>query len=49
MGMSSTDWELAALKEEAFEVYYGKDEDVATFLENIKPSQPASGENPSKE
>ena len=34
MGMSNEDWEHAALKKE-FTVYYGKDEDIAQFLENI--------------
>ncbi len=33
LGMSNTDWELAALSKVSFEVYYGKDEDIATLLE----------------
>ncbi len=43
MSMSNQDWELAALKKEAFEVYYGNDDDIATLLEksahpNLIPS-----------
>ncbi len=40
MGMSNQDWELAALKKESFEVYYGKEDDIATFLESIAHSNP---------
>lgn len=32
MGMSNEDWELAALNKEAFEVLYGRDEDIDTLL-----------------
>jgi formate hydrogenlyase subunit 6/NADH:ubiquinone oxidoreductase subunit I len=32
LGMSDKKWELAALKKEAFTVYYGRDEDVQAFL-----------------
>lgn len=32
MGMSNEDWELAALNKEAFEVLYGRDEDIETLL-----------------
>ena len=34
MGMSHEDWEHAVLKKD-FTVYYGQDEDVAQFLENL--------------
>jgi len=34
MGMSNEDWEHAVLKKD-FMVYYGKDEDVAQFLESL--------------
>ncbi len=45
MGMSSEDWELAALKKESFEVYYGNDEDVHTFLASLAgPAAPPPGE-----
>jgi formate hydrogenlyase subunit 6/NADH:ubiquinone oxidoreductase subunit I len=33
IGMSNKDWELAALNKQSFEVYYGKDEDIAALLE----------------
>ena len=33
--MSNELWELASVKKEPFEVYYGKDEDVAFLLEKI--------------
>lgn len=39
MGMTNDDWEHAALKKE-FTVYYGKDEDIAQFMEN--DSKPAA-------
>jgi len=32
LGMSSEQWELASLKKEPFTVYYGRDEDIQTFL-----------------
>jgi len=49
MSMSNEDWELAALKKEDFEVYYGRETDVATLLEKL--SQPAAlpGTPPAKE
>jgi len=49
MSMSNEDWELAALKKEDFEVYYGSETDVATLLEKL--SQPAAlpGTPPAKE
>ena len=34
--MSDEQWELASLTKEPFTVYYGRDEDVAGFLEQIK-------------
>jgi formate hydrogenlyase subunit 6/NADH:ubiquinone oxidoreductase subunit I len=33
VGMSSEEWELAALNKEPFTVYYGRDEDVRSLLE----------------
>ncbi|MFN8595909.1 MAG: hypothetical protein U0559_06975 [Anaerolineae bacterium] len=45
LGMSNTDWELAALTKEPFDVYYGKDEDVnvvlAKFAANKASETPA--------
>jgi formate hydrogenlyase subunit 6/NADH:ubiquinone oxidoreductase subunit I len=35
LDMSSEEWELAALNKEAFEVFYGKDEDLAAFMERF--------------
>ena len=35
LGMSSTDWENAALNKKEFVVYYGKDEDIAQFLAGV--------------
>ena len=46
MSMSNDDWELAALKKEAFEVFYGNDADVTTFLEKLSASKPVSGDQP---
>ncbi len=40
MGMNNDQWELAALKREAFEVYYGKDEDIAAFLASTAQPKP---------
>jgi len=34
MGMTNEQWEMAALNKQAFEVHYGKEEDIDTFLEN---------------
>jgi NAD(P)H-quinone oxidoreductase subunit I len=39
--MSEDQWELASVKREPFEVYYGKEEDVKTLLESA--AQPATG------
>ena len=36
IGMSNQDWEHAAL-DKKFMVYYGRDEDIATYLENSAP------------
>lgn len=49
MGMSNQDWELAALEKKDFEVYYGSEQDVATFLESLAHPAPVPGENPAKE
>ena len=47
LGMSNREWELAALKREAFVVNYGNEADVATLLANAgKPGAPASGAAP---
>jgi len=32
LNMSNEDWELASINKEAFEVYYGKEEDIAALL-----------------
>ena len=39
IGMSSEQWELAALTKQPFTIYYGRDEDVNSFLEklNVRP------------
>ena len=37
LNLSSTEWELAALRKEPFTVYYGKEEDIETLL--AKPAQ----------
>ncbi len=39
LDMSDEQWELAALKKDAFTVYYGRDEDVQAFMEKIKKSE----------
>ncbi len=39
LGMSSTDWELAALTKEPFDVYYGKDDDVSAIVAKLTASQ----------
>ena len=36
LGMSSTDWELAALTKEPFTIYYGENEHVQAFLECLE-------------
>lgn len=33
LGMSNEDWEMAATQKQPFEVYYGKEEDIALFME----------------
>jgi len=44
IAMSNQDWEHAAL-EKKFMVYYGKDQDIAKYLENIaKPAVEATGD-----
>jgi formate hydrogenlyase subunit 6/NADH:ubiquinone oxidoreductase subunit I len=40
--MSSTVWELAALKQEAFKVYYGRYDDIRKLLEPDLADNPAS-------
>lgn len=40
MGMSNEDWELAALNKEAFEVFYGRDEDIACLMEKFAHPEP---------
>jgi len=37
IGMSNRDWEHAALKKD-FMVYYGRDEDIARYLESLAPA-----------
>lgn len=46
MGMSNEDWELASTQKQPFEVYYGKDEDIALFMEQA--AKPGT-EEPCKE
>lgn len=41
IGMSNQDWEHAALNKD-FMVYYGRDEDIACYLESLAPA-PAEG------
>jgi len=44
IGMSNKEWEHAAL-DKNFMVYYGKDQDIAKYLENItKPAPAATGD-----
>ncbi|MEW6400579.1 MAG: 4Fe-4S binding protein [Chloroflexota bacterium] len=45
LGMTDSDWELAALNKELFTVEYGKEEDVAALLERVTPAkaEPAQG------
>jgi formate hydrogenlyase subunit 6/NADH:ubiquinone oxidoreductase subunit I len=38
--MSNKDWERAALKREPFTVMYGRDEDLAKFLERTRATAP---------
>ncbi len=42
LGMSNTEWEMASSSKEAFEVYYGREEDIATLLE--RAARPGSDE-----
>jgi NAD(P)H-quinone oxidoreductase subunit I/formate hydrogenlyase subunit 6 len=42
MSMSSTDWELAAVKKQDFEVYYGNDADVDEFLAKLVAPNPGT-------
>lgn len=44
LGMSNTEWEMASTSKEAFEVYYGREEDIATLLE--RAARPGSEEPP---
>jgi len=48
MSMSSQDWELAALKKQEFEVYYGNENDIANFLERLSHPNPVAGTEPVK-
>lgn len=38
--MSNTDWELAALDKESFEVNYGRKEDIAALFERLAAPKP---------
>ena len=44
LGMSNTDWELAALTKAPFDVYYGKDDDVKAVLAKLAAAK--TGELP---
>ena len=44
LGMSDTDWEMAALTKAPFDVYYGKDEDVDAVLAKLAAGK--AGEAP---
>jgi formate hydrogenlyase subunit 6/NADH:ubiquinone oxidoreductase subunit I len=44
LGMSSSDWEMAALTKAPFDVYYGKDEDVDAVLAKLAADK--TGEAP---
>lgn len=44
LGMSDTDWELAALTKQPFDVYYGKDDDVKAVLAKLAAAK--TGELP---
>jgi formate hydrogenlyase subunit 6/NADH:ubiquinone oxidoreductase subunit I len=48
MSMDSQDWELAALKKEEFEVYYGNENEVASFLEKLAHPVPVPPAKPDK-
>jgi formate hydrogenlyase subunit 6/NADH:ubiquinone oxidoreductase subunit I len=41
LAMSNTDWELASASREPFEVFYGREEDVAFILEKAAHPEPA--------
>jgi len=45
LDLSNDDWELAALNKELFTVNYGKEEDIAAFLEGlvIPTAEPVNG------
>lgn len=47
LGMSNTEWEMASTSKEAFEVYYGREEDIATLLE--RAARPGLDEPPCEE
>lgn len=40
LGLSSEEWELAALNRDSFEVFFGKDEDVETLMAQIAGQYP---------
>ncbi len=42
LNMTGEQWELASLKKEPFEVYYGRDEDIQFLLD--RAAQPGTGE-----
>jgi hypothetical protein len=42
--MSNSEWEMASTSKEAFEVYYGREEDIALLLE--RAAQPGIDEPP---
>jgi NAD(P)H-quinone oxidoreductase subunit I len=42
LNMSNSLWEMASTSKEAFEVYYGREEDIATLLE--RAAQPGNNE-----
>ncbi len=42
--MSSQQWELAALNKEAFEVYYGRDEDIEKILSQKAETEAVAGD-----
>jgi formate hydrogenlyase subunit 6/NADH:ubiquinone oxidoreductase subunit I len=41
LAMSNTDWELASASRKPFEVFYGREEDVAFILEKAAHPEPA--------
>lgn len=46
LGMSNTDWELAALTKEPFDVYYGKEEDVDVVLAKLTAGKTGDAPQP---